>query len=116
MRRIEILAAVSGIVLAGFVLAATAIEAPQPEAPPRVAGELSRAAPATDEIVEVTIPLPAPVVADLPSAVAGVLAEHGHTDLVPQGALLDALPPNVVGVLMEHDAVLRIPETEDALP
>jgi hypothetical protein len=115
MRKFEFLAAVAGTALALLVLADVVTESSaEPEQVRAVAG-VERAAPELQ--VDVVVPRPpARVVDELPGAVAGVLAEHGHTELVSRTALLDELPPNVVGVLMEHGAVLRVSETEEPLP
>lgn len=117
MGRLETLVAVAGIGLGGLVLAITVTAAPQeqpPAEPPVAEGALPHPATAVTEIV---VPAPSPpVVEELPAAVAGVLAERGHTEVLDRSTLLAELPPNVVALLIEHDVVLAVAEAENGLP
>ncbi len=120
MGRWEKLIAVVGIAIGGVVLAITAWAAPQSQPPAEFAVPEVVAPPPATEVTETTQivvpPPPPPVVDELPAAVAGVLAERGHTELMDRAALLAELPPNVVALLIEHEIVLTVAEGEDRLP
>ena len=116
MRRLEMLAVGAGTVLAVFVLAGAVAQGSPDAGEVRAVANVEKTVPLPATEMELVLPPPPPIVEELPVAVAGVLAEHGHTELMPRSALLDALPPAVVGVLIEHGVVLRVSDTEARLP
>jgi hypothetical protein len=64
--------------------------------------------PATEVVEVADVPPPPPAVEGLADAISRVLADRGHTELVPRSNLVEGLGESVVAVLIDHDVVLEV--------
>ena len=119
-RRAESLFLLAGLAVAVYAIwglmspAAPAEQATAATLPP-VATTAAPAAPPVTEVVEVVEPPPPPPgVEGVSDAISHVLADNGHTELVPRSELVDSLPESVVSVLIDHGAVLEIADAPAA--
>lgn len=112
-RRLEPVFLVAGLALAVYAIwGLMSAQAPAEKATvatlPPVPTTLAPVEPMTEVVELAEEPPPPPGVEGVSDAISHVLADNGHTELVPRSELVDSLPESVVSVLIDRGAVLEI--------